>query len=205
MLILSFSVCIHVVSSIAYILTFVLFLWWFMGGVLCLLFSLLLFIISGTFIIRVELNYALMKLFYDWQDALGFIPEDLLALIVKRAAHFLTAYLFCFCSCFLSNSFWHWWTALWATFYKKTSLFISLLFHLYIWYMQLPTRILKGLRTRMIQIIQLWVLYLFPAWKSLSSQHIFDLTTFNCRYLLAIWILMSQMTIWDKFSANTDN
>jgi hypothetical protein len=76
-----------------------------MGGVLCLLFSLLLFIISGTFIIRVELNYALMKLFYDWQDALGFIPEDLLALIVKRAAHFLTAYLFCLCSCFLSNSF----------------------------------------------------------------------------------------------------
>jgi hypothetical protein len=51
-------------------------------------------------------------------------------------------------------------------FYQNTSPFISLYFT-FIFHMQLHTRILKGLRTRMIQITQLWVLGLFPAWKFL--------------------------------------
>jgi hypothetical protein len=45
---------------------------------------------------------------------------------------------------------------------KHLTFYFTFIFH-----MQLHTRILKGLRTRMIQITLLWVLGLFPAWKFL--------------------------------------
>jgi hypothetical protein len=84
-------------------------------------------------------------------------------------------------------------------FYQNTSPFISLYFT-FIFHMQLHTRILKGLRTRMIQITQLWVLGLFPAWKFLF-RNIFVTSKLS----LQIFVGNLDPNVTDKFSANMDN
>jgi len=95
---------------------------------------------------------------------------------------------------------------LFLLFFPWIASFCVHIFHIFtsVLNMQLHIRILnlKAHRTRTIQIIQLCV-FLCNI-EMLSFQLVCDMNL-NCRFLLAIWTLMSLMIIWGKFSASMVN